>query len=531
MIKVKRAVISVSLKKGVTSFAKGLASLGVEIISTGGTAAQLRESGVPVTEVSEYTGFPEMMNGRVKTLHPKIHAGLLAVRENADHMEQARKNGIGLIDMVVVNFYPFENVTGRKNVSWDEAIENIDVGGPTLLRSAAKNYKSVAVICSLDRYEEILRELQTNNGLLSDAVLFSLAVEAFAYMARYDEIISGFFKKRLSSEEMAARDDPQLRGFSPFPRELTLRFTKVQDLRYGENPHQPGALYRNMENTDGPGLTATKQIHGKELSFNNILDINAAVEFIKDSQNPAAVIIKHSNPTGIAEDKTLDKAYHQAWRCDPESAFGGIIGLNQTVDLKTAQQIAKSGFMECVIAPGFEPKALDLLKQKKNFRILELNFEHLKEEEFDFKKIAGGILWQGQDARQLRESDCKVVTRKKPTRNQMRSLLFGWQVVKDIKSNAIVLVKGTKTVGIGAGQTSRIESIRMAVEKAGPRARGAVLASDAFLPKIDNIKLAAKAGVTAVIQTGGSVADAEVIKAADKAGIAMIMTGVRHFKH
>ncbi len=518
MIKVKRALISVSDKKGLIIFAKGLHALGVELLSTGGTAKQIREAGIPVIEVSDYTGFPEMLDGRVKTLHPKIHGGLLALRDNPSHMEQIEKHKIGLIDMVIVNLYPFESVIKKKNVSLEEAIENIDIGGPSMLRSAAKNYKSVAVLCNPERYEEILKELNQNTGLLSDAVLFNLAIEAFEHTAKYDSIISDFLNNRLRSAE-----------FNRLPKEIEFKFSKLQDLRYGENPHQVAAFYK--DHGDISGLAGLKQLHGKELSFNNILDLNAAIDFIKDFDKPIAVVIKHNNPTGIAEDTTLSAAYKQAWSTDPISAFGGIIGLNKEVDLATAKLIVKSGFMECIVAPAFSKDAFNLLATKKNLRLLAIDFSQIKKGGYDFKKVYGGLLLQEKDERKLTLEELKVVTKLKPTKQQIESMIFGWKVVKNIKSNAIVLIKGKKTVGIGCGQTSRIESINIAVDKAGKNAKGSVLVSDAFLPKLDNVKLASKAGIKAIIQTGGSIADEEVIKEADRTKIAMVMTGVRHFKH
>jgi phosphoribosylaminoimidazolecarboxamide formyltransferase/IMP cyclohydrolase len=519
MIKVKRALISVSDKKGLIPFAKGLNSLGVEILSTGGTARYLQEAGIKVREVSDYTGFPEMLDGRVKTLHPKIHGGLLAVRENPQHMEQVVKHGIGLIDMVVVNLYPFESVTKKKNVSLEEAIENIDIGGPSMLRSAAKNFKNVAVICNPDRYSEILQEVNTNSGLLSDAVLYQLAVEAFSHTSRYDGMIFNFLSKRLQGTE-----------FSKFPKDLIFKYTKTQDLRYGENPHQLAAFYRDADDS-ASGLASIKQLHGKELSFNNILDLNAAVDCIRDLKNPAAVIIKHNNPTGIAQNSKLDEAYRQAWGCDRVSAFGGIIGLNKNVDAKTAGLIEKSGFMECVIAPGFDQKAFDILSQKKNLRLIQLDFESIRSGGLDIKRVHGGLLVQDKDEKETSPDQWKVVTKKKPTAAQMESLKFGWTIIKNIRSNAVILVKENRTVGIGCGQTSRVESVRTAIQKAGKSAKSSLMISDAFFPKTDNIDIAAKAGIKTIVQTGGSIADEDVIKAADKAGIAMVLTGVRHFKH
>ncbi|MCA9398349.1 MAG: bifunctional phosphoribosylaminoimidazolecarboxamide formyltransferase/IMP cyclohydrolase [Candidatus Omnitrophica bacterium] len=516
-MKVKRALISVSDKKGLVPFVKGLHALDVEILSTGGTAKQIRDAGIPVIEVSDYTGFPEMLDGRVKTLHPKIHGGLLALRDKEEHMEQIHRHDIGLIDMVVVNLYPFESVTKKKNVSMEEAIENIDIGGPSMLRSAAKNFKSVAVVSNPERYEKILKELQINTGILPDTILYRLAVEAFTHTARYDTLISEFLKKKTESE-----------GFSPFPDEVRLHFTKVQDLRYGENPHQQAAFYSD---SDASGLAKIKQRHGKELSFNNILDLNAAIDFIKDFKSPAAVIIKHNNPTGVAEDKELSKAFRAALKTDPISAFGGIIGLNKKVDLPTAKLIESSGFMECVIAPGFETNAFKQLTKKKNLRLIELNLKNVKTEGWDLKRVHGGLLVQDKDTKDIQKADWKVVTQKKPTAAQMEALLFGWKVIRNVKSNAILLVKGKQTVGIGCGQTSRVESVRIAIEKAGADAKNSFLISDAFIPHIDNVQFAARAGIKAIIQTGGSIADEDVIKEADKHKIAMVFTGARHFKH
>ncbi len=518
MIKVKRALISVSDKTGLLDFAKGLQAMGVEIISTGGTAKLLRSAGLSVQEISDYTGFPEILDGRVKTLHPMVHGGLLALRDKKDHMDQLKKHHIGLIDMVVVNLYPFEKVIRKKNVALEEAIENIDIGGPSMLRSAAKNYKSVAVICNPQRYGEILKELDTNSGLLSDRVLTSLAVEVFQRTAQYDSVINDFLSARFTSGD-----------FSGLPKDLNPRFTKRLDLRYGENPHQAAAFYTSLSGKCG--LACIKQLHGKELSFNNLLDLNAALEVIMDFDRPAAVVIKHNNPTGVAQAGKLSEAYDLAHKCDPLSAFGGIIGLNRKVDLATAERIGKSGFMECILAPSYASGALRLLTKKKNLRIIELKPEDMRSGAHDLKKVSGGVLYQEKDRLSVSEKDLRVATKVKPTKAQLESMLFGWKVIKHIRSNAIILVKGQKTVGIGCGQTSRVEAAALAIKKAGRLAKGSVLVSDAFIPKTDNIQLAAKAGIKAVIQTGGSIADEDVIRAADRARIAMVMTGVRHFKH
>jgi phosphoribosylaminoimidazolecarboxamide formyltransferase / IMP cyclohydrolase len=518
MIKVKRALISVSDKTGIVEFAKGLHEAGAEIISTGGTAKMIKDAGIPVIEVSQYTGFPEMLDGRVKTLHPKIHGGLLALRDNPEHLKQLQEHQIGLIDMVVINLYPFEKVIQKKDVKLEEAIENIDIGGPSMLRSAAKNFRSVAVICNPSRYKDILQELKNNNGIISDSILVNLAVEVFNLTSRYDSMIYGFLSNKLTPKELTR-----------LPKDLVLRFSKLQDLRYGENPHQAAAFYSDTDGTTG--LAAARQLHGKELSFNNIMDLNAAVEIVKEFDTPAAVIIKHNNPCGVAQDKTLAKAYKEAWACDEISAFGGIVGLNREVDEEAAKVIAKSGFLECIIAPGFRPAALEILKAKKNVRIMEMPSAGTEGKDFDLKKVSGGLLVQEKDVKMVSEKDLKAATKKKPTAKQLKSLLFAWKVAKHVKSNAIVLAKDTRTVGIGPGQTSRVESVIIASRKAGKKSQGSLLASDAFFPKADGIQMAAKAGVTAIIQPGGSISDEEIIKACDKYKIAMVFTGVRHFKH
>ena len=525
MIKVKRALISVSDKAGLAPFAQGLDRLGVEIISTGGTAKFLRALKIPVIEVSDYTGFPEMLDGRVKTLHPKIHGGLLAVRDNPEHLKQLKEQSIGLIDMVVVNLYPFENVVQKKNVSLDDAVKNIDVGGPAMLRSAAKNYKSVAVICNPARYTEVLQELKNNSGILSGKVLVNLALEVFERTGTYDAAIHAFLHSRFKGDN----------AFSEFPKDILLRFSKIQDLRYGENPHQAAAFYtdpaKGGAGGDREGLAGLKQLHGKELSFNNILDIQAAAAIVRDCDGPAAVIIKHSSPCGAAQAGSLDKAYRKAFACDPLSAFGGIIGLNRSVDVKTAKAIAQSGFMECIVAPQFEKAAFALLSLKKNVRLLELDISGLPEEKYDFKKVMGGLLLQDKDNRILKAEELKVVTKVKPDKALLEAMLFGWKLIKHVRSNAIAVIKGTQAVGIGAGQTSRVDSAIHALRKAGKAAKGAVLVSDAFLPKPDTVTIAAKAGIKVIVQTGGSIMDSDVIKEADKRKVAMVFTGVRHFKH
>ena len=518
MVKVKRALISVSDKTGILDFARELNKLGVQIVSTGGTAKLLRDNNIQVKEVSEYTGFPEMLDGRVKTLHPKIHGGLLALRDNPKHMQSLKEHDIGLIDMVVVNLYPFEKTTQKPNVTIEEVIENIDIGGPSMLRSAAKNHKDVAVICDPCHYSRVIDELKKNSGALSGDLMRELAIEVFALTCRYDNTIHNYLKNYFYAQ-------PESSGL---PQELNLYFEKIQDLRYGENPHQKAAFYKEKGKTRG--LINLKQLQGKELSFNNILDLNSAWELVREFSKPAAVIVKHNNPCGVAEDETLDKAFLAAYKCDPLSAFGGIVALNRKVDLKTAKVIAKSGFLECIIAPGFDKGVQDLFKDKKNLRLLELNdIEPIDEPEL--KRVSGGLLLQDKNLATLYVNNLKVATQKKPTKKELDSLIFGWKVAKHTKSNAIVLIRGTKTVGIGAGQMSRVDSVKIAKIKAGALSKNSYLASDAFFPKADAVIEAAKAGIKAIIQPGGSISDAEIIKACDKYKIAMVFTGIRHFKH
>jgi phosphoribosylaminoimidazolecarboxamide formyltransferase/IMP cyclohydrolase len=519
MVKIKRALISVSDKTGILDFVKELKKFDVEILSTGGTAKMLREAGVEVIEVGTYTGFPEMLDGRVKTLHPKIHGGLLALRDNPEHMETVKRNGIGLIDMVVVNLYPFEKTTQKPGVSIEEVIENIDIGGPSMLRSAAKNHQSVAVICNPERYESVITELKRNKGSLPKELLRDLAVEVYGRTSQYDGAIHKYLK---------AWAQGAVKKVAGFPQEFVVGFEKIQDLRYGENPHQAAAFYK--EKGKSCGLVNMKQLQGKELSFNNILDLNAAFELVKEFSNPAAVIVKHNNPCGVAEDKSPEKAYLEAWKCDKLSAFGGIVALNRRMDLKTAKVVAKSGFLECIVAPGYDKEARELFKDKKNLRLLELA-DLRPVDEPDFKRVSGGLLLQDKDLATLDMNNLKAVTRKKPTAKEMESLIFAWKVAKHVKSNAIILAKGTKTIGIGAGQMSRVDSVFISARKAGKATLKAVLASDAFFPKEDAIQLAAKYKIKAIIQPGGSIADEAIIKMADRHKIAMVTTGMRHFRH
>lgn len=518
MVKIKRALISVSDKTGILDLAQELNRLGVEILSTGGTAKLLRENNIPVKEVSEYTGFPEMLDGRVKTLHPKIHAGLLALRNNPNHMRSLKENNIGLIDMVVVNLYPFEKTIQKPAVSLEEVIENIDIGGPSMLRSTAKNHRDVVVVCNPKRYPQIITELRKNKGSINKDLMAELAIEVFALTSHYDGIIHNYLKNYFKGK----KESPE------FPQELTLNFEKLQELRYGENPHQKAAFYK--EKGKIKGLINLRQLQGKELSFNNILDLNSAIELVKEFENPAVVIVKHNNPCGVAEDKTLDKAFLSAWKCDPLSAFGGIVALNREMDLPTAKVIAKSGFLECIIAPGFDKEAQDLFKDKKNLRLLELkDLEPIDEPEF--KRVSGGLLLQDKDLVTLDRNNLKIVTKKQPSKKEIESLIFGWKVAKHVKSNAIVLTQGTKTVGIGAGQMSRVDAVIIAKRKAAKLSKNSCLASDAFFPKADAILEAAKSKVKAIIQPGGSLSDKEIIKACDKYKISMVFTGIRHFKH
>ncbi|MDD5565821.1 MAG: bifunctional phosphoribosylaminoimidazolecarboxamide formyltransferase/IMP cyclohydrolase [Candidatus Omnitrophica bacterium] len=520
MVKITRALISVSDKTGIVELCQELKKWGVEILSTGGTAKLLRENNITVQEVCEYTGFPEMLDGRVKTLHPKIHGGLLALRENLQHLQSLKDQGIGLIDMVVVNLYPFEKTIEKPGVAIEEAIENIDIGGPSMLRSAAKNYRWVCVLSNPSQYPGVIGELRKYSGSVSQELMRDLATEVFARTSHYDGAINRYLKSTIRSKEGAPADT--------WPAELNLRFEKMQELRYGENPHQKAALYREKGNTKG--LVNLIQLQGKELSFNNILDLHSAWELVKEFGCPAAAIIKHNNPCGVAQDGTLKKAYYHAWKSDELSSFGGIVALNREADLEVATLILKSGFRECIIAPQYQPAALDLFKTKKNLRVLLLH-ELEPVDELEFKRVGAGLLLQAKDTACLAQEGLKIPTKKKPTKKQLESLIFGWKVAKHVKSNAIVLTQATKTVGIGAGQMSRVDSVFIARHKAGARAKNSCLASDGFFPKPDAVREASRAGAKAIIQPGGSIADDEIIKACDRYGIAMVFTGIRHFKH
>ena len=503
-------------KTGIVDFARKLEELGYEVVSTGGTARTLTENGVSVTGISEVTGFPECLDGRVKTLHPAVHAGILAMRSNPEHMAQLQELGITPIDVVAINLYPFKQTILKEGVTLEEAIENIDIGGPTMIRAAAKNWQDVAVIVDPSDYDAVIEGLK--NGDLSRETKFRLAAKVFEHTAAYDALISSYLRKQM--------------GGDPFPEELTLTFEKVQQMRYGENPHQKGAFYREI-GAAANTLAAAKQLHGKELSYNNVNDANGALEILKEfgTEKPCAVAVKHTNPCGVGVGDTLLEAYLNAYNSDPVSIYGGIVALNRKVDLVTAEELAKI-FLEIIIAPGFDEDAFERLAKKKNIRLMELPAcaEPNQPGTLDMKKGAGGLLVQELDT-QLLGDEMKVVTKRAPTDAEMKELLFAWKVVKQTKSNAIVLAKDQATVGVGPGQTNRVTALDLAIRYAGDKASGSVMASDAFFPFSDCVELAAKHGITAIIQPGGSIRDEDSIKAADEAGIAMVFTGVRHFKH
>ena len=520
MAKIKRALISVSDKAGLVEFAKGLSSLGVEILSTGGTAKSLADAGVKTIEVSDYTGFPEMMDGRVKTLHPKIHGGLLCLRDNKKHLEEAEKNGIKLIDMVVVNLYPFESTAAKPDVKLPEAIEKIDIGGPSMLRSGAKNYKSVAVVCRPEKYSAILEELKKNNCELSEATLSSLALDVFNHTSHYDSAIFNFLSSRLGGEK--------------FPHYLTISPERVAVLRYGENPHQQAAFYRDNSFKE-PVASNCKVLSGKEMSYNNYLDAESGIELIKEFDEPAITIIKHNNPCGTAVGKDLVAAYEAALACDPVSAFGGIVVSNRPLPEKLAGLINQR-FYELVIAPSYEGKSVEILTAKKNLRVIELPGidKATRTPEIHVKSIAGGLLVQDRNVSLFGEGGFKVVTKRAPTDDEKKALEFAWKVCKHVKSNAIVYATKDRSIGVGAGQMSRVDSANIGImkaENAGLSVAGTVMASDAFFPFRDGVDAAAKAGVTAIVEPGGSIKDAEVIAAADEHNIAMVFTGMRHTRH
>ena len=512
---IRRAIVSVSDKSGVDDLARGLHELGIQILSTGGTSRAIAGAGVPVTKVSEVTGFPEILGGRVKTLHPRIHGGILGRPTLGSDREEMDREGIEPIGLVAVNLYPFEATIAREGVTLPEAVEQIDIGGPCMVRAAAKNHAHVAIVVDPDDYGRVLEELRTR-GDVSEATRTELAAKAFAHTAGYDSAIASYLAREIAGEAM--------------PDRVAIALEKQQSLRYGENPHQRAALYRLR--SPGPGdVVNARQHQGKELSFNNFIDLEAAYRISREFDEPSVAIIKHTNPCGAARhaDSVLE-AYREARSCDPDSAFGGIVGLNRPVDAETATELT-SVFLEAVIAPSYTPEALDAFRKKKNLRVLEIDFEGHGAGGWDLKPVSGGVLLQDLDTGSLADCETKVVTKREPTEEEWKALRFGWVVVKHVKSNAIVYANDRKTLGVGAGQMSRVDSSRLAVEKARFPLEGSILASDAFFPFRDALDAAAEAGVTAVIQPGGSIRDEEVIAAADEHGITMVFTGMRHFRH
>jgi phosphoribosylaminoimidazolecarboxamide formyltransferase/IMP cyclohydrolase len=523
--RIERAILSVTDKTGLVDFARQLSGLGIELISTGGTAKLLRDSGIAVKDISELTGFPEMLDGRVKTLHPKVHGGILHRRENPAHVAAVAEHGIQPIDMVVVNLYAFEKTAAKPGVAFEELIENIDIGGPSMIRSAAKNFHDVAVVTSPADYPAIAQELTSTGGALSLETKWQLAQKAFATTAAYDSAIAS------TLERIPDTKNPPLESAEAFPQTLRLSFQKTLDLRYGENPHQKAAMYSDGS---GAGVANARQLQGKELSYNNIVDLQAAWDLAQEfdpsfDPNTAAVcaIIKHTNPAGAATGKTLAEAYKRALECDPVSAFGGVIGVNRPIDAEAAEEMHKL-FLEVIAAPAFDDAAKARFATKKNLRLVEVK---AAPQNWILKNVSGGILLQDNDSRPLQDIDLKVVTQRAPTPEETRSLLFAWKVCKHVKSNAIVYARDGQTVGVGAGQMSRVDSAKIGAMKAQLPLQGTVAASDAFFPFPDGVEEIARAGATAIIQPGGSQRDPEVIAAADRLGLAMLFTGVRHFRH
>jgi phosphoribosylaminoimidazolecarboxamide formyltransferase/IMP cyclohydrolase len=522
--RIERALISVSDKNGIVEFSHALAQLGIELVSTGGTAALLRKSKIAVKDVAELTGFPEMMDGRVKTLHPKIHGGILALRDNSEHVAKMKEHGIAAIDLVVVNLYPFEATVAR-GASFEEIVENIDIGGPSMVRAAAKNYRHVGVVVDPADYETILAELRENNRVLQPATRFRLFRKAFQHTSRYDGAICNYFSS------LADDNQPQRWGDT-----VNFQVTKLQDMRYGENPHQSAAFYR-VDGDSGPSIARAKQFQGKELSFNNILDADAALSTVLEFSDIATVAIKHNNPCGVAlSKKSLADSFRKAKACDPISIFGGVIAFNRPVDEETAREL-KDIFLEIVIAPSFTPEAKAVLSSAKrllNIRLLELDMSQPQSGGYDLRRVRGGVLMQEWDTGMVDVRACKVVSERKPTEDEYRALDFAWRVCRHVKSNTIVFASPDQVLGVGAGQMSRIDSTKIAVMRAtthGLDLKGAAVASDAFYPFRDGLDEAAKAGAKSVIQPGGSIKDEEVIAAANEHGIAMIFTGMRHFRH
>ncbi|HNU65889.1 MAG TPA: bifunctional phosphoribosylaminoimidazolecarboxamide formyltransferase/IMP cyclohydrolase [Methylotenera sp.] len=535
MATIKRALISVSDKTGIIDFAKNLSALGVEILSTGGTAKLFRNHSIPVIEVSDYTGFPEMLDGRVKTLHPKVHGGILGRRDLPEHVSAMQAQGIPNIDMVIVNLYPFEATVAKPDCTLEDAIENIDIGGPAMVRSAAKNWKDVAVITDASQYADIVRELQSTGGALAEATTFALSVAAFNRVSQYDAAISNY----LSAIDYNASQSSSKPVLAAFPAQSNTNFIKVQDLRYGENPHQSAAFYRDLYPAPGSLVTA-QQLQGKELSYNNIADADAAWEAVKSFDSTACVIVKHANPCGVALGKDALEAYSKAFQTDPTSAFGGIIAFNTTLDKATAEAVSKQ-FVEVLIAPDYTADALEIFKAKANVRVLKIalpeggnsNWEKGRNSH-DTKRVGSGLLIQTADNHEMHISDLKVVSKKQPTPAQLQDMLFAWRVAKYVKSNAIVFCGNSMTLGVGAGQMSRVDSTKIAAIKAqnaGLTLKNSVVASDAFFPFRDGIDVLAEAGAACVIHPGGSMRDEEVIVAADEHGLVMVVTGIRHFRH
>lgn len=515
-----RALISVSDKTGIVEFATKLNELGIEIVSTGGTFNKLKEAGLPVIGISDVTGFPECLDGRVKTLHPNIHAGLLAMRGNAEHMQQVKELNVDLIDLVIVNLYPFKQTIMKPGVTLEDAIENIDIGGPTMLRAAAKNYQDVSVIIDPTDYDQVLSELKENNKV-SVKTNFYLAAKVFNHTAYYDTMIANYLRDKA--------------GLPEYPDTLSMTFEKVQEMRYGENPHQSAAFYKEVGDNSGM-LTGIEQLHGKELSFNNINDTHGALELLKEYEEPTIVACKHSNPCGVGSAENIHDAYMKAYNTDPVSIFGGIVCANRVIDKATAEEMSKI-FLEIILAPGFDDDALEILTQKKNIRLLKLDNIDRKQPvgAVDVKKVSGGILIQGID-NQLLEGELKVVTERKPTPEEMEDMLFTWKIVKYTKSNGIAIGKNKQSIGVGPGQVNRIWATEQAIEHGTTQlgadaVKGAALASDAFFPFDDCVEAAAKAGISCIIQPGGSVRDQDSIDACNKHGIAMVFTGMRHFRH
>ncbi len=526
MARIQRAILSVTDKTGLVDFARKLSAMEVELISTGGTAKLLRDSGIAVKDISELTGFPEMLDGRVKTLHPKVHGGILHVRKNEKHVAAVDEHGIQPIDMVVVNLYAFEKTFAEPGVDFDKIIENIDIGGPSMVRSAAKNFQDVAIVTSPSEYEAIAKEMEDSGGSLSGKTKWRLARKAFAMTAAYDSAIATTLEKiAAAAESHEGFEVRKAQGFPErFPETLRLTFHKALDLRYGENPHQKAALYSDGS---GKGIANGKQLQGKELSYNNIVDLQAAWDLAQEFDEPVCAIIKHTNPCGTAVGATLAEAYKRALECDPVSAFGGVIGVNRPIDRETATEMAKL-FVEAIAAERFDPAAREIFAAKKNLRLVEVV---PMEQKWVLKNVSGGILLQDNDVRPLTDADLKVVSDRQPTEQEMRDLLFAWKVCKHVKSNAILYARNGQTTGVGAGQMSRVDSAKIGAMKSVLGIKGSVAASDAFFPFPDGVEEIAKAGATAIIQPGGSVRDEEVIDTANKLGLAMVLTGVRHFRH